>query len=77
MEGTKVRIIGTPEGCCGVLQLHWTGVVKEYIFDNERPTIVVLKDNSLHWESDLEVINDERKDMGPSTSYSRRLQIQG
>ena len=57
--GSKIRVMGVTGGCCGVIQMGWTGYVKEVIYDTiclTRPVIIVLDDGTLLWEHNVEEI---------------------
>ena len=55
--GDKVRVVNTPDMCCGVLMQNNRGMVIEIIdvrTDEGETGIAILDDASLHWLHDLE-----------------------
>lgn len=59
--GSSVRVVATADMCCGVLMQGHTGTVDCIInafnpATKKQAQVVILRNGSLHWASELEVI---------------------
>ena len=54
--GSKIRIKGKSDSCCGTVTQGWKGTVREYLEDSHGDIIVILEDGTLAWIKDIEVI---------------------